>query len=121
MTKHQIGTIDEFPEGKATPVSVDGIQLAIFNVDGELYAIVDNCLHKNLPLSKIGDDAVSDESLCSKKARFTLGEIDETNLTVSCPYHYMEWSLETGKSPVFDYRLPTYNVTIDEDDVFVTL
>lgn len=121
MTDHHIGTVAQFPEGEATSVSVDGIQLAIVNVDDELFAIVDNCLHKNLPLSKIGDEAVCDESLSSRKADFKLGDIDEENLTVSCPFHYMEWSLETGKSPVFDYRLPTYNVTIEGEDVYVTL
>ena len=122
MATHQIGSVDDFKEGEATPVDVNGIQIAVFNIDGEFYSIVDNCLHKNLPLSEIGNEAVCDEHLENEgKAKFTLGEIHEDDLTVACPFHYVQWSLETGKSPVFDYRLPTYPVSVEGDDVFVTL
>jgi 3-phenylpropionate/trans-cinnamate dioxygenase ferredoxin subunit len=48
----QIATLDEIPPGEKLRVSYQGIDIAIFNADGELYAIGDTCTHAEASLSE---------------------------------------------------------------------
>jgi 3-phenylpropionate/trans-cinnamate dioxygenase ferredoxin subunit len=113
----KIGTIDEFPEGRGTKVSVDGIAVAVFNVDGDLYGVSDVCPHRRLPLHRAGwpkhpysesdDDAE------------TVGDIDGEDLCIRCPWHRMQFDLETGQNPATDAQIATYDVEVEDGDVFV--
>ena len=42
MREKIIGRIEDFPEGKGTEVRLGGLKMAVFNIDGELYAIHDS-------------------------------------------------------------------------------
>lgn len=126
MASTKIGTVADFPEEQATGIDVNGIQIAVFNIEGEFFAIQDNCMHKDLPLSDIGhpghvDPEAGDTPLPLIEHGEVRGEIDEGELKVKCPWHYMEWDLDSGESQVFDYCLPTYEVSVDGEDVFIEL
>lgn len=48
-------------EGKGTLVEVEGNRIALFNLDGEIFAIDDSCAHEGGPLSEgtvQGDEVV---------------------------------------------------------------
>ena len=60
--------------GNAIRVTVDGVDVAIFNVGGHLYGIDAKCTHVGGPLDK--------------------GPVSGT--TVTCPWHGSEFDLKTG-------------------------
>ena len=64
----------EIPEGVAICVEVEGRRVALFNLDGDLYAIDDTCTHRGGPLSEgaiMGDE-------------------------VECPWHGARFNIKSG-------------------------
>jgi nitrite reductase (NADH) small subunit len=119
MARHHIGTIDEFPADRATRVEVDNFDIAVFNIDGDLYGIQNLCPHKNLPLHVIGEEQPVSPSVSDRTQR--KGRIDEDELSVNCPWHYLEWDLETGHNPVKNMSLPTYDIEVEGGDVYLEI
>lgn len=97
----RIGSDDDFAEDEPTRRSLGGLDIAVFRVDGKLYALDDHCSH--------GDASLSDgwvEGNC-----------------VECPLHQARFNLLTGEAetgpavePVRSYKLRT-----DGTDVFVEI
>jgi len=46
-----IGLASDFPQGRGVAVVADGRRLAVFNADGQLYAVDDLCPHRRFPLN----------------------------------------------------------------------
>lgn len=124
MSTHTIGHLEDFPEGRGVPVEVGNIPVAVFNVDGELFAVQDNCPHKNLPLSHIGIEKY--RSGQQRKLHYTTedpddeevetrGRINEDDCTIECPWHGLEIDLETGHSPLRNERIRVFDVEVDDD------
>lgn len=113
MTEHTIGDISEFPEGEGRAVDVDGIEVAVFNLgDGELRAILNRCAHKQLPMHEAGSEVLGR----------TLGSVDPEECTIQCPWHHLQWDLETGHNPVLDATLSVFDTEITDDgDVVITI
>lgn len=42
--------ISELMEGERQLVEIDGVEIALFNVDGNLYAIANKCPHQGVPM-----------------------------------------------------------------------
>ena len=91
----------EIPVGRLAYVDVDGLPIALANVAGTIYAFSDSCRHEGGPLSAgvLIDD------------------------TVTCPWHGWTYSVRTGKAivPPVGIRIATYQVTLEGDDVYVTI
>src|SRR5207244_11633371 len=47
----RVASVDEVPAGTGKAVTVDGQQVALFNVNGTFYAIDDTCTHEQAPLA----------------------------------------------------------------------
>lgn len=84
--------ISEFGPGSTRVVYLDGRQIALFNVHDRLYAISNRCSHARGPLSE--------------------GQLDESDCTVTCPWHYARYDLATGQvvdgvasAPVESYQV----------------
>lgn len=71
-----VARVADFPPGSCQTVDVDGVAIAIFNVDGHFYAIEDLCTHEAEPLS--GGQLHGD--------------------CIVCPFHGAEFSLRTGEA-----------------------
>ena len=118
MTGYEIGKLSDFPEGQGTKVEVNGLQIAVVNIDNELYGISDLCPHKNLPLHPVGQERIvsgvelSDDS----KERVKLGDINEEELTINCPWHDLTWELETGDCPVTGQTIGTFDIEVEDDE-----
>jgi len=52
MTEYYVGDIEEFPEGEARSVNADGIDVAIYHVDGKYYGLSNLYPHRNYELSR---------------------------------------------------------------------
>ena len=46
----EVARVEELPPGSGRVVRIDGKEVAIFNVDGTIYAIDDSCRHQGLSL-----------------------------------------------------------------------
>lgn len=99
--KVEITPVDKLPRDRGVKVKVGEHRIAMFRVGDSVYAIGDRCSHAEASLSE--------------------GEVWDGS--VECPRHGSEFDLETGKpsslpatSPV-----PTYEVSVEDGIVFVTL
>jgi len=77
---------------------VDDVEIALFKVEGEIFAVSNVCPHQRTAL--IYD-----------------GFIDEGYIT--CPAHGWIFNLKSGRTPAGTKGLDIYDVKIIDDDVFV--
>ena len=72
----KVADAKDLPPGKSLSVEFGGERVALFNVDGTLYAIGDSCTHVGGPLSQ--------------------GQVSGTS--VICPLHGATFDLKTGNA-----------------------
>jgi nitrite reductase/ring-hydroxylating ferredoxin subunit len=46
----EVANLEQLPPGRGTAVTIEGKDIALFNVDGTIYAMDDGCLHQGLSL-----------------------------------------------------------------------
>ena len=95
----RVADVADVPPGEKFRVSYQGWDIAIFNADGEFYAIGDTCTHGEISLSE----------------GFVEGD------TLECWAHGSAFSLRTGipqNLPAYE-PVPVYVVDIDGDDVLI--
>lgn len=46
----EVMRVDQLPPGKGSTVTIEGKDVAVFNVDGQVYAIDDSCAHAGASL-----------------------------------------------------------------------
>lgn len=107
---------DELQAGDRVIVEIDGREFAVFNVDGDLYGLANYCVHQGGPV-------------CEGLLSGTVGVDEELDLVyekegeiVSCPWHGWEFEVRTGEHLADPgYRLPTYDVTVEDGGVYLQL
>lgn len=88
----------EIPADTGKLVQVNGQDIALFNVDGKVYAIHQVCAHQGGPLDEGGLE----------------GKI------VTCPWHGWQYDVTTGVCQFNDaIKQPTFKVKEEGDDVYV--
>lgn len=95
-----IGRVADLPVGEGRVVDADGTTLALFNVDGGIYALDNACAHRGGPL----------------------GEGDLDGAVIVCPWHAWRWDVKTGanaNNPAL--KMQCFPVSVDGDRVFVEL
>jgi 3-phenylpropionate/trans-cinnamate dioxygenase ferredoxin subunit len=90
--RHIVGLAADIPAGTRVSVEIGGRRVAIFNVDGALYALRDACPHQGARLSE-GTVALSVESETPGRYRLDTGKA-----RIVCPWHGWEYDLQTGDS-----------------------
>ena len=73
----RVAATEDIPPGERLLVELDGVRIAVFNLDGDYYAIEDVCTHDGGPLVE--------------------GEILE-GTQVECPRHGARFDIRTGRS-----------------------
>lgn len=102
MVEYDIGSLDDFPEGKPVSWERDGIALVIINRGGLIYALEDVCSHMEVPLS--------------------LGEmVDE--FVIQCSAHGARFDIRDGRNLCLPAVHPVraYRTAIRENRVFVII
>jgi nitrite reductase/ring-hydroxylating ferredoxin subunit len=101
MALHNILSKADLPEGRARRVKVADRVIAVFNVNGTLYAIDDTCTHEGGPLN----------------------EGDVNDCAVTCPWHGAEFDLRTGEAltPPAVENVSTYRVVVSGNDIFLEI
>jgi nitrite reductase/ring-hydroxylating ferredoxin subunit len=87
--------------GQGKKVNVGGKHIALFNIDGNYYAIDDTCTHKGGPLSE--------------------GEVSGS--TITCPWHSATFDVKTGEvvSPPAAVGVFRYNVRVIGNDIEIEI
>jgi nitrite reductase/ring-hydroxylating ferredoxin subunit len=96
----RVAAVETLPPGEGRVVDAGGKAVALFNVDGALYALDNACPHRGGPL----------------------GEGDLAGPVVSCPWHAWRWDVTTGvnvNNPAV--RTACFPVSVEGGDVFVEL
>lgn len=113
--KHAICPVDELQPGDRIFEEVDGVELAVFNVNGEYVAVVNYCIHQSGPLCEgplTGTTAGDPE-------KWEYDWVKEGEI-LTCPWHGWEFDLRSGtclSDP--QYRLLTYDVCVEEGQIKV--
>ena len=100
MTKLiKIATVKDVPPGQGAAFTVEGMEIALFNVEGTYYAIGNSCTHRGGSLSE--------------------GDVQGTKVT--CPLHGADFDLKTGAvlGPPAQKGVPSYKVVVEGDDIKV--
>ena len=92
MAKHVIALLKEFPTGSRRLVEAKGRLIAVFNINGEFFALANRCPHQggSLYAGRLVGLLEAREPGCYRYSR--RGEI------VRCPWHGWEFDVRTGKS-----------------------
>ena len=93
--------VDQVPPGSLRAVETGGERVVLANVDGDLYALEDQCSHQDFPLSA--------------------GELEGTQL--ECIFHGAKFDVCTGRATQLPAVRPvkSYDVEVRDDRVFVRL
>lgn len=98
----KVGRKDDFPEGKAVAIEIDGYSIVICHLEGgKFYAIENRCSH---------DDG-------------ELGEGELEGCEIICPRHGARFDVRDGTvtKPPAVYPIDIYEVTLRHGDVYITL
>ena len=71
-----VARVDDIPPGHAARVEIDGVPVAIFNVEGDFYCLDDTCSHAEASLSE--------------------GDLDVERCAIECPLHGSSFDLRSG-------------------------
>ena len=93
------GTSDLKP-GESKVVFVEDEEIALFNIDGEFFAISNSCPHQGGPL----------------------GEGNLEGEVITCPLHGWRFNVKNGANATMpNVKVPCYQVKIEGNDILVSL
>lgn len=96
----RIASVGDCPPGQARELVVGDQIVALFNVDGEFFAMDGICPHQGGPLGK--------------------GQL--TGCTLTCPWHGWQYDVRTGQHRMnASIRHPTFPVKVEGGDVLLQL
>ena len=96
----KVASTSDLKPGGNKVVNVNGTDVALFNVDGEFFAINNTCLHRGGPL---GEGLVD-------------GDV------VTCPWHGWRYNVKTGTNVTIPTaHVASYQVKVEDSDVLVAV
>jgi len=89
----EVARLSDVPPGTCRQVNAQGRPVAVFNVNGTIYAIHGTCTHRGGPLGE--------------------GELDGS--VVTCPWHGAQFDVTTGQvvGPPAPQSVPAYTVVVE--------
>ncbi|MBI1941968.1 MAG: Rieske 2Fe-2S domain-containing protein [Acidobacteria bacterium] len=96
----KVADLSELEKGACKAVEVSGKTVALFNVDGTVYALDNTCLHRGGPL---GEGMLE-------------GDV------VTCPWHMWQYNVRSGeKVATPSVKVATYAVQVEGNDIKVAV
>lgn len=99
MKWFKAANIDEIPKGESKLIDINNEKIALFNVDNEFFALKHECPHEGGPLAE--------------------GELVDN--CIVCPWHGWMFDVKTGKCPDREAGTDTYEVKVEENEVFIRM
>jgi nitrite reductase/ring-hydroxylating ferredoxin subunit len=98
----RVASTSDIGPGEGICVEVNGRAIALFNVNGQFFALDNSCAHRGGPLGE--------------------GFVDQANQTVQCPWHGWTYNLTTGASPINPMaRVERFEVQVEGEEVRISL
>ncbi len=96
----KVASTSDLKPGEGKVVNANGTEVALFNVDGEFFAINNTCLHRGGPLGE----------------GFLEGDV------ITCPWHGWRYNVKTGVNLMMPTaKVASYQVKGEGNDVFVSV
>ena len=96
----KVAKTSDIPPGTGKVIEVSGKPLAIFNCEGNFYAIDNTCKHRGGPL----------------------GEGSLSGSTVTCPWHGWEYDVTSGECQMDpSIKVQKFDVKVEGDDILVSV
>ena len=96
----RVASAIDLKPGENKVVDVNGEQVALFNVDGEFFAISNTCAHRGGPL---GEGMLEGDA-------------------VTCPWHGWRYNVKTGANLMIpNQKVAAYQVKVEGNDILVSL
>lgn len=96
----KVANLSDVAPGTAKTVDVNGQLIALFNVDGEIFALDNTCLHQGGPL---GEGMLE-------------GDV------VTCPWHMWEYNVRTGEKVGHpELKVSKYEVQVENGEIRVAV
>jgi nitrite reductase/ring-hydroxylating ferredoxin subunit len=105
----------ELPPGTSTTVKAFGTTVAVFNAEGQVFALGNHCPHHGGPLCH---GRISGTALPSQPYEYRYGR---EGRVLTCPWHGWEFDLESGRT-IFDpsVGVRTYEAQIEDGEIVLT-
>ncbi len=96
----KVGKASDIDEGKSQIANTNNKEIALFKIEGKIYAIENTCPHRGGPLVE--------------------GYLEGLELT--CPWHAWVFDVKTGICQTMpDTKQPTFKVKIENDEILVEI
>src|SRR2546427_5315499 len=96
----KVANLSDLGPGSSMTVEANGKAVALFNVDGAVYALDNTCLHRGGPLGE----------------GFLEGDV------VTCPWHMWEYKVKTGENlRDSNIKVASYPVQVEGGDIKVAV
>ena len=105
-----LGRVEDFPPGDRREVKMGATVIAVFNVDGNYYALYGRCPHQFAPLSR---GRLQGTVICNADTGWETQWAYDGEVLV-CPGHAMEFHVKTGQAIGYDLKLRTYPVVVED-------
>jgi len=115
-SRNKVATLEDFEGDRSRIITeVKGQEIAVFEFDGEFFALANYCVHQSGPLCEGGLTGYVDMA-----DDMWDWDFDTDEKYVSCPWHGWVFDITTGKNlKDEDYAVPSYDVEIEGSDIFI--
>jgi nitrite reductase/ring-hydroxylating ferredoxin subunit len=115
---YEVGRADELPPGERKLVTVNGVEIGVFNVGGDFVALPNLCVHQWGPLCA---GRVTGTLVASAQSNWRREWVREGQVVI-CPWHSLEFDLMTGQCLAYPrVKLRRYPVVVEDGVVKVIL
>ena len=113
--KHAVAKSGEIAPGARKIVDIEGKSVGVFNVNGQLIAVLNVCPHELAPVCA---GQVRGTALPSLPGEYKWGHDGEI---LACPWHGWEFDLTNGQCLTDKRKLRRYEVVEENGELFVVL
>jgi len=97
----KVARVDDVPEGRGVAFEIEGKRIALFNIEGQFFAVEATCSQHGAPLNK---GVIYEGTLC-------------------CPWHGVAFDVARGVCMAFptERSAARYDVKVEEGDILLAL
>jgi 3-phenylpropionate/trans-cinnamate dioxygenase ferredoxin subunit len=112
MSKYVVARLADLPPGSRRLVTVEGRPIAVFNLSGDMFGLMNRCPHQG---GSLCHGVVTGLVEGSRAGEFRLTRAGEI---VRCPWHGWEFDIRTGRSYCDPKKIRTrpYEVAVERGD-----
>lgn len=107
MSKHVVATVAELPPGSRKLVTVRGRPIAVFNLGGEFFGLLNRCPHQGGDLC---EGLVTAAVTADRPGEYRMSRHGEI---IRCPWHGWEFDIRTGQSWCEPDRIQTRQYPVE--------